>query len=238
MTRCTFPAVLLLCTGALIGRAQAPSAVMIPAAASLPILARLMTDKKIQPPPCTLQVVTEKRDNVVCADPNIDWSQYSHVEVGPVEVVPNHLRKPLSAVEIEQMRAALTASLTRQFSNSKAQENGRTLILRATITGIARSNRAVNVIGLAAIQTPLSFGGASTHFDLVDADNNRTVAELTISRRGRTYDAIPSVQSLGHAKKSLGRTPKQVNQDIQLLRNRFNATTVARARLDGGQSGN
>jgi len=205
-----------------------PGLIAIPV--TLPVAARLLTARSVPAAACDMQTVTAKASNFVCANAEVDWSSYGRVEVTSVEIAPTNLQKPLSEDEIEQLRTSLTESLKQQFGDSVNSGTGRTLKLRATVTEIKRSNKVLNIISIAAVQAPLSFGGASTHIELTDGDSGKTLAELSVSRRGRTYDVISGAQRLGHAKKSLNRTSKQVNKDIQLLRNKFNTVESAAAR--------
>ncbi|MBV9180786.1 MAG: DUF3313 family protein [Acidobacteria bacterium] len=207
-----------------------PGLVAVPV--TLPLTVRFLTSKHVPAPPCDMQMVASKGSNYVCANPDIDWSSYGKVDVVSVDIAATNLKKPLSDREIEQLKTSLAESLKRQFADITSMRTGRKLQLRATVTEIRRSNKALNIISLAAIQAPLSFGGATTHIEVADGDTGKTLAELTIGRRGRNYDVFSSTRSLGHAKKSLNRTSKQINKDIQLLRSKFNTVESAAVRPD------
>jgi hypothetical protein len=206
-----------------------PGLIAIPV--TLPVAARFFTAKKVPVPSCDMKMVWTKGNNFVCALPDIDWSAYGRVEVTSIEIAPTNLKKPLTERERQQLKSSLLQSLNKQFGDSANSGSGRTLKVRAMVTGVERTNNVLNIISLAAIQAPLSFGGASTHIELADGDSNRTLARITVSRRARVYDVLSSAQRLGQAKKSLDRTSKELNKDIQLLRSRF--TTVEDASSHG-----
>ena len=216
--------------GAIISSAQTASIVMIPAAITVPLLVRQTTDKRVFQPDCNLQMVVTNKNNFVCANSGIDWAAYSSVNVTSVGIDPMDLEKPLSGREVEELKAVLTGSLRQEFDDTGKVRPGRTLNLRATATNVQRTNKALNIVSLVAIQAPLSFGGASTRIELSDSADGTVLAEMTVRRRGRTYDALSSVQSLGHARKSLNRTSKQAGKDLQMLRGKFNTVATASAR--------
>jgi hypothetical protein len=202
-----------------------PGLIAIPI--TLPVVARFLTAKKVPVPQCDLKMIWTKGNNFVCALPDIDWSDYGRVEVTAIEIAPTNLKKPLTERERQQLQSSLLESLRKQFGDSVNSGSGRTLKVRATVTEVRRTNNVLNIISLAAIQAPLSFGGASTRIELADGDSNKTLAQITVSSRARVYDVFSSAQRLGHAKKSLDRTSKQLNKDIQLLQSRFNTLQEA-----------
>ena len=201
-----------------------PGLIAIPL--TLPVAARFFTSKKAPVVPCNMKKIWTKADNFVCASPDIDWSDYGNVEVSSVEIAPTNLKKPLTTRETQQLETSLRESLKKQFGEFATNKSGRTLKVRATVTEVRRTNNVLNIISLAAIQAPLSFGGASTRIELADGESDKTVAQISVSRRARVYDVFSSAQKLGHARKSLDRTAKQLNKDIQLLRGRFAAEEV------------
>lgn len=227
--------VLLVAFGAVTTASGASVIVTIPAAVVTPWVARVATNKNFVQPACDWQVITAKKNNFVCAKTDVDWSRYEHIVVTSVDVAPANLKKPLTEKQTEQLRKALAASMTRQFGDAETGAAGHTLNVRATITGVERSNIALNIISLAAIQAPLSFGSATMNFELADGDSGETLAELTLRGRGRVYEVIPSVKAVGHAQKAAGRAPKQVGQDIDALRHRFGSVQEAEIRTTGGQ---
>jgi hypothetical protein len=202
-----------------------PGLIAIPV--TLPVTARFLTAKKVPVPPCDMKMIWTKGNNFICALPDIDWSGYTRVEVTAIEIAPTNLKRPLTERELQQLKSSLLESLRKQFGDSVNSGTGRTLKVRATVTEVERTNNVLNIISLAAIQAPLSFGGASTRIELVDGDSNKPLAQITVNRRARVYDVFSSTQRLGHAKKSLDRTSKQLNKDIQLLRSRFNTVEDA-----------
>jgi len=233
-TRSMILALTFLVFGVAISVAQSASVVLIPADIAVPLLVREMPGGRVNLPDCNLQVVVANKNNFVCADSTIDWSSYGRVNVTAVDVDVEamRLKKPLSDHEIEELKAALTESLQRDFNRARKAGAGRTLNLRATVTSVKRVNKVLNIVSLVAIQAPLSFGGTSTRIELSDGANGAMLAEMTVSRKGRTYDVLSSVQSLGHAKKSLSRTSKQSGKNLQMLRSKFTTVATASARQE------
>jgi hypothetical protein len=195
---------------------------------------------------CAWQVVTAKQDTIwtnvleggpikalaaaaahakpyrhfVCANPGVDWSRFGKVEVDSIVISPANLKKPLSERQVERLHAAFAKALNKQFGATV--HNGEpALKVRATITEVRRTNAILNAITLAAIQAPVSFGGAVAHFELTDGSNGAKVADVTVRGSGRLYEIIPSVTTLGDAKKVVGRASKQLSRDIELLRDSF-----------------
>jgi hypothetical protein len=163
--------------------------------------------------------------NFVCAKPGVDWSSFGHIEVEAITVSQANDEKPLTARQAEQLKTALERSLSKQF---RAAEKGeRTLKIRATIMDVRRTKAILNVVTLAAIQAPVSFGSATAHFELIDASAGMKIGDVLVRGSGRTYEIIPSVTSLGDSKKVLGRASRQLGKDINLLRDRFGPLQVA-----------
>jgi hypothetical protein len=167
---------------------------------------------KVTASPCNGQVVVAKKNNFVCVKPGVDWSNYTRVALSSVEVAPTNLKKPLKEREVEKLKSAMTIGLEKQFGATAGDDKGKALRLKAQVTEVKRANVVLNVITLAAVQIPVSFGGASTHFELSDAQSGELLAEITMRGRGRIYEVIPSVQALGHTQKVLRREPKQISR--------------------------
>jgi hypothetical protein len=164
--------------------------------------------------------------NFVCANPGVDWSKFGQVEIDSIMVTSANLKKPLNERQMERLRAALAKALNTQFGSPV--HNGETsLRVRANITEVRRTNALLNVVTLAAIQVPVSFGGATTHFELTDGSNGVKVADVTLRGSGRLYDILPSVTTLGDSKKVLGRASKQLSRDVEMLRDNFGPVEAA-----------
>jgi len=222
--------------------AQTTSAVIGPAMATIPIVARLATAKKLPLPECSGEIVVHKSNQIVCATPGIDWSAYGKVEVAAVEVASMDRKRPLTQQEAAKLTNILAESLEKRFGHPQGISGSgratRTLMLRATVMDVRRTNKALNILALAAIQSPVSFGGASTHFELSDRENGQVLAQIDLSGRGRQYDALSSTRTLGHTQKALSRMPKQLDKNLQALRSRSNpSNAVASAALGAPGSG-
>jgi hypothetical protein len=196
--------------------------------------------------PCAWQVVAAKKDtlwtnlleggpiravaaaashskpnrNFVCADPGVDWSKFEQVEIDSIMISSTNLKKPLSERQMERLRATLAKALNTQFG-ARGHNGETSLRVRATVTEVRRTHAFLNVITLAAIQAPVSFGGATTHFELTDGSNGVKVADVTLRGSGRLYEILPSVTTLGDSKKVLGRASKQLGRDMEMLRDHF-----------------
>jgi len=157
---------------------------------------------------------------IVCAEPGVDWSTYGSIEVESVGVVAANLKKPLSDHQLEILKISLQNSLDRQFAKKSRETDARArqLRIRATITEVRRTNAILNVVTLAAIQAPVSFGGASAHFELIDGVDGGKVGDVTLRGSGRLYEVFQSVTTLGDSKNVLARASKQVGKEIEMLR--------------------
>jgi hypothetical protein len=229
-------AVALLGVSAGSASAQAPIVFIAPIVLSIPTIARLATDKKLPPAACSGELLVHKKDEIVCIMPGTNWSSYGSVEVASVEIVPADTRRPLTEKEMALLKTTLTNSLEKQFGTGEENTGTRKLLLRARVFEVRRTNKTLNIVTLAAIQTQVSFGGASTHFELADGETGQTVAEIDISRRGRMYDLASGTCSLGHARKALSRTPKQLNKNLQSLRSKPAIQTASIQQTDTAES--
>jgi len=216
----------LMGLSALTAWAQAPSVVIVPAMASIPVVARLATAKKLPMPECRGEIVVHKSNEIVCATLGVDWAAYGKVEVASVEVASIDAKRPLTEQEAAKLVNTLKESLEKRFGHlggrSESGATTRKLMVRAIVTAVHRTNKTVNILTLAAIQSPVSFGGASTHFELSDGENGRVLAQIDLSGRGRQYDVFSSTRTLGHAQKALSRMPKQFDRDLKTLRSKSN----------------
>jgi hypothetical protein len=158
---------------------------------------------------------TPYRD-IVCANPNVDWSRYRQIEVESISIAASNLKRPLSESQEEALKTSICKALAKQFRNTDS--TGRILKLRATVSEVRRTQALLNVVSLAAIQIPVSFGGATAHFELVDGVSGAKVADVTLRSSGRLYEIIPSVTTLGDSKNALARASKQLAKEIEMLR--------------------
>ncbi|MBV9268339.1 MAG: DUF3313 family protein [Acidobacteriaceae bacterium] len=154
--------------------------------------------------------------DIVCANPQVDWSKFGHIEVESIGIAASNLKKPLSESQADLLKTALATALSKQFR--EADHSGCTLKIRATVTEVRRTQPLLNVATLAAIQTPVSFGGATAHFELIDGAHGTKVADVTLRGSGRLYEILPSINTLGDSKKVLGRVSRQLSKEIQMLR--------------------
>jgi hypothetical protein len=211
--------------------AQSVSAVVVPAIASIPVIARLATAKKLPMPQCNGEVLVHKNNAIVCATPGIDWAAYGKIDIAPVEVVPQDSKRPLTEQEVARLTNTLSESLQRRFGHPEAGTASgaatRKLMLRAQVMEVRRTNKALNIFTMAVIQAPVSFGGASAHFEFSDAASGQVLAQIDLSDRGRLYDAFSSARTLGHAQKVLNRMPKQLDKNLKTLRSNSNALQTA-----------
>jgi hypothetical protein len=229
-----FHALALMGLSVLTASAQTPAVAVVPAIASIPVIARLATAKRLPMPACDGAVLVHKKNEIVCAVPGIDWSAYGKIEVAEVRVVSADAKRPLTDQEVRKLTNAFRQSLQRRFgAGSDNRATARTLRIRAEVVNVSRTNTALNIFTLAAIQSPVSFGGTSTHFELSDGDSGLVLAKIDLSGRGRLYDAFSSTRTLGHAQKVLGRMPKQLDSDVKTLRRKSNAVETAALQSPG-----
>jgi hypothetical protein len=175
--------------------------------------------------------------NIVCTVPNVDWSTYGRLEIESVSMASANLKKPLSEHQVQFLKTALQNWLNKQFAKqSEATGRGaRPLKIRATITEVRRTNAILNAVTLAAIQTPVSFGGASVHFELIDDLEDGKVCEVILRGSGRIYEVFPGPMTLGDSKNVLSRASRQVRKEIEMLRENSVTRPVQVASNTAGQ---
>jgi hypothetical protein len=170
--------------------------------------------------------------DVVCANPDADWPSYRQIEVESISIAASNLKRPLSGRQVNLLKAALSKNLSKQFG--EAESTGRTLKVRVTVSEVRRTLALLNIFTLAAIQAPVSFGGATAHFELIDGTDGGKVADVTLRGSGRLYEILPSVTTLGDSKSVLARATKQLGKEIEMLR-QTHGTAAEVAASDGNR---
>jgi hypothetical protein len=88
----------------------------------------------------------------------------------------------------------------------------------------------LNVLGFAAIQAPISFGGASVRYELFDTASGDRIGVISCQRAARPWNVYPwnvlyNFQPLGQGSVILKSDSKRLRRDLQRL-GRLPATTV------------
>jgi hypothetical protein len=65
---------------------------------------------------------------------------------------------------------------------------------------------------------PLSYGGATVRFDLIDNDTGETVGIVTSGRRGRPWNGFQGLRALGHSRVVLNGSAKRIKRVTDLVR--------------------
>ena len=177
-------------------------------------------------------VVHKSTDNYVCVKPGVDWTRYTRFQLEPSSFAPADKREALKEEDERKVTTFFDAKLQASF-NDQQTEDGPSLRIKPTITAVRRSRSALNAIGIMLIRIPLSYGGATVRFNLIDNDTGETVGIVTSSKRERRWNGFQGLRALGHSRVVLNGSAKRIKHDTDLL---WKSTeTVQLSNLKGGQ---
>ena len=168
-----------------------------------------------------LQTVDKHKSNTVKVDPDVEWAVYASIVPVPAVYDPSKPGRKLTEKQEEKVRAAVDTSLEATFPQA-ANRAGRVLEVRPVITEVRRALPWVNVLSFAAVQAPVSYGGASVRYDLFDAETGALVGEVASERCGAPWNIYPwqllqAFQPVGHASTILKRDSKMLRKDLNRL---------------------
>jgi hypothetical protein len=164
----------------------------------------------------TWQLVDKSAGNYVCLKPGVAWGKYDQFQIEPSSYEPANSRESLKTEDAEKLTTFFDTKL-HSFYKAQVPASGATLKIKPVITGVRRSRPIVNLIGFALVPVPLSYGGASVHYDLIDAASGERVGVVTGRRRGRPWNVFQSLSSLGHARLVLNGDAKRIKRDTDEL---------------------
>jgi hypothetical protein len=184
-----------------------------------------MTGLAKSQPPCSAEdnnrvdwtLVDKSTDSYVCVKPGVEWARYTRFQLEPSSFAPTDKREALKQEDERKLTTFFDAKLQASFNDQQAGD-GPSLRIKPTITAVRRSRSALNAIGVMLIRIPLSFGGATVRFDLIDNDSGETVGIVTSSRRGRPWNGLQGLRALGHSRVVLNGSAKRIKRDADILR--------------------
>ncbi len=167
------------------------------------------------------QTVDKHRSNMVKVDPDVKWAGYGSIVPMPSVYDPSKPGRKLTEKQEEKVRAAVDTSLEATFPRA-ANHAGRVLEVRPVITEVRRALPWVNALSFAALQAPVSYGGASVRFDLFDAESGTLVGEVASKRCAGPWNIYPwqlfqAFQPVGHASTILKRNSKMLRKDLNRI---------------------
>jgi hypothetical protein len=164
------------------------------------------------------QTVDKHKNNTVRVDPGVEWAAYGSIVPMPAVYDPSKRGRKLTEKQEEKVRAAVDTSLEATFPQA-ANRAGRVLEVRPVITEVRRVLPWVNALSFAAVQAPVSYGGASVRYDLYDAETGVQVGEIVSKRCAGPFNIYPwqllqAFQPVGHASTILKRDSKMLRKDL------------------------
>jgi hypothetical protein len=162
-------------------------------------------------------LVHESTDNYVCVKPGVEWARYTRFQLEPSSFAPTDKREALKEEDERELTTFFDAKLQASFNDPQA-EDGPSLRIKPTITAVRRSKTALNAIGIVFVRIPLSYGGATVRYDLIDNETGETIGIVTSSRRGRPWNGFQGLRAFGHSRVVLNGSAKRVKRNADLLR--------------------
>ncbi len=171
--------------------------------------------------PGNYATIDRHKSNLVRVDPAADWNSYQRFVFAPATYEPSDQRHSLKPGQRDNLLATVDSSLRKAIPESTGSE-GRVLEVRPVITDVRRANPYVNAVSFAAIQAPVSYGGASLRFDLVDAASGALIGEVSSKRSAAPWNVYPwqileAFQPVGHASTILKRDARMLRKDLERI---------------------
>jgi len=158
------------------------------------------------------RLLDKSASNRVCLKPGVEWGKYRRIQLEESSYEPGNSANPLKAPEAKALVAYFDVRLRSAYGDNN-HTNHAELKIVPVISDIRRSRPLINLIGFALAPVPLTYGGASVRFDLIDAKSGETIGVVTGRRRGRPWNIFQSLTSLGHARVVLDSSAKRLKQD-------------------------
>jgi hypothetical protein len=167
------------------------------------------------------ETIDNHKSNLVRVDPAAHWSAYQRFVFAPATYEPSDRRHSLKPGQRDKLLATVDSSLRKAIPESTSSE-GRVLEVRPVITDVRRANPYVNAVSFAAIQAPVSYGGASLRFEMVDAASGALVGEVLSKRSAAPWNVYPwqmleAFRPVGHASTILKRDARMLRKDLDRI---------------------
>jgi len=169
----------------------------------------------------SFKTVNKRASNLIRVNPQANWGSYGAYRLAPATYEPSGSKHLLEAWEVRRLEDVLDGSLGKTFKKQTAGE-GPALEVRPILTDFKRTNTLLNVIGFAAIQAPISFGGASVRYELVDAASGDQIGVVSCQRNARPWNVYPwnvvqNFETLGQGSVILKSDSRRLRKDLELL---------------------
>lgn len=162
-------------------------------------------------------VIRESKDHYVCVKPGVEWARYTRFQLEPASFKPTDQREALKEEDERKLTTYFDAKLQASFNDQQAG-TGPSLRIKPTIMGVRRSRSGLNAVGMVLVRIPLSYGGATVRFDLIDNETGETVGFVAGGRRARPWNGFQGLKALGHSRVVLNGSAKQIKREADLLR--------------------
>jgi hypothetical protein len=170
------------------------------------------------------KTINTRASNNVRVDTQVNWGTYKAYRFTPAVYEPVSSRHLLKPNEVRKVEASVDRSLHQKLG-ATTEVDGAVLEVRPVITSFRRTNTLLNLIGFAAIQAPISFGGASVRYELVDAGTGAEIGVITCKRNARPWNVYPwnalyNFEALGQGSVILKSDSATLRKDLRLLSKR------------------
>lgn len=167
------------------------------------------------------QTLDHRKANFVRFDPTVDWTAYKRYRLAPSTGQPCNPAICLQTQDARQLTSAFDKSLDSAFRDVPAGL-GPTLEIRPVITAVKETSTKTNIVSFVLIQMPLSYGAASVHYQLIDAESGHLVGEIDSARKARPWniplwEALQSFHRLGQTTVLLRGDARQLRKDLKRL---------------------
>jgi hypothetical protein len=167
------------------------------------------------------ETIDRHKSNLVRVDPAANWGGYQKYVIAPASYEPSNPAHTLKPAQLDKLRAAVDSSLRKALPET-ADSGSRVLEVRPVITDARRANPYINALSFAAIQAPISYGGASLRLELVDAASGTLIGEISSTRCAGPWNIYPwqmlqAFEPVGHASTMLKRDARMLRKDLERL---------------------
>jgi hypothetical protein len=167
------------------------------------------------------QTVDKHASNLIFVDLHAAWGSYTAYRIAPAVYEPAGSTKLLKPGEIRRLTSIVDRSLEMKFKNPVEAE-GKTLEVRPIITSFKRTNTLLNIISFVVIQAPVSFGGVSVRYELIDGESGKQIGAVSCKRNARPWNVYPwnfleNFEALGQGLVILKSDSGKLRKDLERL---------------------
>lgn len=156
------------------------------------LVAALIAVATAQTPPPPLRVVHKARGVTIHAVPEAPWCAFGAIRLEPVrlDLEPRRDGKTRRAsardeARLERFIARLGADLSTAFAPLETSaRGGRVLSVVPKVRRVTHNKAWLNVLGLAAVQTPMTGSGAVLELEIRDRETQQVLAVMVLADKG------------------------------------------------------